>query len=248
MRSIEEKQNIEIQFWRDSEHESPESDSVYNIINKFSDAAVFIDCINKYKNELPHEHKALELGGGQGWAACLYKRLFKNAHVTLTDISPFAVKSLHKWERLWQVKLDNAYDCTSYETKEQDSSIDVVFCFAAAHHFLHHNRTLREISRILKPGGKAFYFYEPATPKFLYSLSYWRVNRKRPEIPEDVLITNKILDLANKNGLDARVDFYPSLIKRGPFETLYYSFLNRLPVLQKLLPCSANFIFTKRIA
>ncbi len=246
MSNIEAKQKIEIEFWRDSKDESPESDSIYNIINKVSDAGVFLDCLKRHENKLAISGKILELGAGQGWASCVYKRIFPRTHVTVTDISEFAIMSLHKWERLFEVKVDNSYACTSYETNERDASIDQIFCFAAAHHFLAHKRTLHEISRVLKPGGMAFYFYEPATPKYLYSLAHWRVNRKRPQVPEDVLITSELHKLAQSNGLDLDVDYYPSLTKRGAFETVYFFILGQLPVLQRILPCSAIFIFTKK--
>ncbi len=246
MPNIESKQKIEIEYWRDSEHESPESESIHNIINKASDAGVLLDCLNRHHDKLAAIGNILELGAGQGWASCVYKRLFPNAHVTATDISEFAIRSLHKWERLFEVKIDNSYACTSYETNEKSTSIDQIFCFAAAHHFLAHNRTLYEISRVLKPGGMAFYFYEPATPRYLYSLAHWRVNRKRPQVPEDVLITSELHKLAKQNGLDLHVDYYPSLIKRGAFETVYFFILGRIPILQRLLPCSAIFIFTKK--
>lgn len=246
MSNIEKKQKIEIEFWRDSKDESPESDSIHNIINKVSDAGVFLDCLKRHQNKLAITGKILELGAGQGWASCVYKRLFPKTHVTATDISEFAIMSLHKWERLFEVKVDNSYACTSYKTKEMDASIDQIFCFAAAHHFLAHNRTLHEISRVLKPGGMAYYFHEPATPKYLYSLAHWRVNRKRPQVPEDVLITSRLRKLAHSNGLDLNVDYYPSLIKRGSFETVYFFILSRIPVLQRILPCSAIFIFTKK--
>ena len=245
MSDIEAKQKIEIAFWRDSIDESPQSDSIENIINKISDAGVFLDCLNRHRGKLASTGRVLELGAGQGWASCLYKRKFPQTHVTATDISEFAVLSLPKWEKIFAAKVDNAYACTSYQTNEADSSIDLVFCFAAAHHFLAHKRTLREITRILKPGGKAIYFYEPVTPKFLYRLACWRVNRKRPHVPEDVLIVNQLDQLAQENGLDLSVDYHPSLIKRGAFETLYYFMLNKLAILQHLLPCSANLVFTK---
>jgi SAM-dependent methyltransferase len=108
---------------------------------------------------------------------------------------------------------------------EKDGSLDQIFAFAAAHHFLAHDKTLKEISRVLRPGGKAFYFYEPVTPKFFYRLAHWRVNRKRPHVPEDVLITSRLQELAFKNGLDMQIDYYPSTTKRGVFETFYFYLL-----------------------
>jgi ubiquinone/menaquinone biosynthesis C-methylase UbiE len=184
---IAAKQAIEIAFWRDAENESPESDSVHNIVNKASDAAILLDCIDRHRDKLvANGARVLELGGGQGWASCLYKKLVPSAVVTATDISPYAIASLPKWERVFNTRIDHSYACRSYETTEQDASIDLVFCFAAAHHFLAHKRTLREIHRVLKPGGKAIYFYEPVTPTYLHKLAHRRINRKRPDVPEDV--------------------------------------------------------------
>jgi SAM-dependent methyltransferase len=242
---IKTRQQIEIDYWRDSVHESPESDSIHNITNKMSDAVVFLDCIQRFVGASDADGTVLELGGGQGWASCIYKRLFPTSRVTTTDISEFAIRSVVKWERLLSVTVDRAYHCTSYETQESDSSVDLVFAFAAAHHFVRHKSTLREISRILKPGGRALYLYEPATPKYLYSAAVRRVNRNRPEVPEDVLSTAHLLELASNEGLQGRVSYYPSMLKRAPMETIYYSLLRRLPFLQRALPCTANFVFEK---
>lgn len=245
MTGTEEKQKIEIEFWRDSKDESPESDSLHNIVNKISEARVLLDCLGRHRDKLAVAGSVLELGGGQGWASCIYKKLFPDAHVTVTDISQFAVMSLPKWEHLFEIKIDNSYACKSYEIRESTASLDQIFCFAAAHHFLAHKKTLLEISRVLKPGGKAFYFYEPATPRYLYAPAYWRVNRKRPQVPEDVLITSRLRQLAVEVGLAMHVDYYPTTINRGAFETVYYFLLGRVPPLQRLLPCTANIIFTK---
>lgn len=245
---IATRQITEIQFWRDSRDESPGADSIANLTNKMSEARVFLDCVERHCDELATDGRVLELGAGQGWASCIYKKLFPRAHVTATDISEFAVASLPRWEQLLSVRLDRSYACVSYQIDEPDNSIDRIFCFAAAHHFLAHRRTLREIGRVLKPGGRACYFYEPATPKYLYALAYRRVNRKRPEVPEDVLIASKISDIALDLGFSVVIERYPSTLCRGPLETMYYYVLGHVPLLQKWLPCTTNFIFSKPAA
>jgi len=246
MTNIDLKQQVEIEFWRVSETESPESDSLQNIVAKLTDANILLDALERYKEQLSVNGKVLELGGGQCWASCIYKRLYPKAFVTGTDISPFAVQSLSKWEHVLDVKLDNSYACKSYEIPEPDASIDQIFTFAAAHHFLAHRRTLTEFKRVLKPGGNAFYLFEPTTPKYLHSLAKKRVNLKRPEVPEDVLIPKKLRQIAKTLDLDCQVDFFPTYKGRGATATAYYLVLGRVRPLQALLPCTANFIFTKK--
>lgn len=243
--SIEEKQRIEIDYWRTSDTEAPDIDSVHNLVNKVAEAEIFLEALAALRGELPARGRVLELGGGQGWAACLYKRLNPACEVVATDISQFAIASAPKWERLWSVKLDGAYACRSYETLEPSASVDLVFAFQAAHHFLAHRRTLLEIARILKLGARACYLLEPATPPFWYGMTHRHINRKRPEVPEDVLITRRILAIARECGLEAQVRFAPSRLRKGLFGTVYFSILAWLPLLQGVLPCSAHFIFTK---
>jgi len=250
MERLESLQQREIDYWRESEHESPESDSIHNLINKMSDIPVFMEVLQAYVPlfSRPGPLRVLELGGGQGWGACLVKRLYPSAHVTLTDISPYAVQSAPKWERVFQTKLDAAYACYSYEIKEPSESVDVVYCFAAAHHFRAHRRTLKELHRILRPGGTALYLYEPTCPQLLHGIAYRRVNRIRPEVEEDVLVWKKLVGIAHEAGLEARVDFHPSTLRRRPVAAVYYAVLSVLPLLSRLLPCSANFVFTKPAA
>ncbi|MCD6024326.1 MAG: class SAM-dependent methyltransferase [Fibrobacteria bacterium] len=244
--SIEDKERIDIEDWRNHPHESPESDSVHNVINKVTDMPTLLESQRPFDAIFREATDVLELGGGQGWASCLLKRLYPGARYTVTDISPYAVASVHKWERILDVKIDRTAACRSYEIPAEDATYDCVFTYASAHHFMAHRKTLRELRRVLKPGGHAFYFHEPACRRWIYGPAYRRVNRLRPEVPEDVLVFPKILALAREAGLEAEFHFTPSLGKRGPTEFLYYLLLNRIPWLQQLLPCTGTFHFTRK--
>ena len=49
MTNIDLNQQVEIEFWRNAEGESPESNSLQNIINKLIDANTLVDCFEKYR-------------------------------------------------------------------------------------------------------------------------------------------------------------------------------------------------------
>ena len=244
-RELAERQRREIDYWRQSQTEGPESDLVLSFLKKAADARILLDLISRYRQIFEGSGTVLELGAGQAWASCLVKRLFPAARVIATDISEDAVASAWKWEYLCQIRLNKVYATRSYELAEPDDSVDLIFCFASAHHFGAHRRTLREVSRVLRPGGTCLYLYEPTCPRYLHGLAQRRVNRIRPLVPEDVLIRGKVQSLAVENGLHSSVQFYPSVANRGPAPLLYYSLLARVPVLRRFLPCTANFTFTK---
>lgn len=243
MNTVRDRHQAEIDYWRTSVHESPESWSVHNIVNKVGDAGVFLHLLGRYSAAF--RGRIIELGAGQGWASCLVKRIIPSACVIATDISPHAIASAHKWERLWEARLDGAYSCKSYETREADASIDLAFCFASAHHFAAMPETLVEIARILKPGGSALFLYEPTSPSYLYPLARWRLNRIRQTVPEDVLVPADISRQAADAGLQVALDYCPSIEKRSPGATVYYSVLKAVPILQSILPCTGNFIFSR---
>src|SRR5690349_6518301 len=118
------------------EFESPGSDSVHNILNKITDAPNLLECLQPFDAVFKGSKDILELGGGQGWGSCLLKRLYPQARFTMSDISEFAVASLRKWEHVFQAKIDRSFACRSYDIPLEDASVDCVFTYAAAHHFI----------------------------------------------------------------------------------------------------------------
>ncbi len=240
-----EKERRELRFWENSKTEYSSDFTLENIINKVGDSSVFCELVKKYDSLFRNSHDILELGGGQGWASCLIKKLYSQNYVIVSDVSPVAVDSLKYWEDLFKVTVDQSFSCRSYEIPLKDESVDLVFCFAAAHHFVLYKESLAEINRILRRNGKCIFMYEPSCRSYIYPIAYKKVNKKRPEVHEDVIIYEKMKALGKTLGFDTRKENYPSILKRGPKEMIYYLLLNKLTLLQHILPCTANFVFTK---
>jgi SAM-dependent methyltransferase len=244
--SIDDYEAREIAFWKTSERERPESDTIDNLLHKAEEATIFVEKLRQFHELFTGACDVLELGGGQLWASCIVKRSFPSAQVTGTDISPYAIASVHKWEHVFQVTVDRKAACPSYHTPFEDRSFDLIFAFAAAHHFRRHRSTLAEIARLLRPTGTALYLYEPACRHYIYRAAVKRVNNKLPGVPEeDVLRYQRIERLGREVGLSVETRFAPTTKHRGPVETLYYSVLTKLPLLQTLLPCTADFVIRK---
>src|SRR5258705_5668100 len=240
------KEQMEIRAWRDSPTENPHSDSPENLVNKLGDAAVFLESLDRHRALFEHAKEILEIGAGQGWAACIVRKKFDTARFVLsTDISPDAVAGGGQWERVFSTRLDGRIAMRSYEIPLADRSIDLIFAFAAAHHFAAHRRTIREIHRVLRPGGHCLYLHEPTCRQFIYPLAHSRVNGKGMPVPEDVLIYAEFERLARETGLIISSQFDLSLTKRGPIETLYYGTLRRVGPLKHVLPCTRDILFMK---
>jgi SAM-dependent methyltransferase len=141
---------------------------------------------------------------------------------------------------VWDVKLDAYYACPSSRTREANSSLDLVFCFGAAHHFSDMPACLREIRRILKPTGAALFLYEPSCPAYIHPLAKWRVNRIRSAVPEDLLIRRQLVALGKEAGLDVEIADCFSTTGRRLVSALYYRLLSLFPFVTRLVPCAMH--------
>lgn len=236
---------FERRFWENDPFERPGVDSLENLLNKSVDLSTFNDIVTRYAPEFARAASILEVGGGQGWASCLVKRRFPAAHVTVSDAVDAAISGRQIWERVFNTRLDAAIAAPAQALPVADESIDLMFCFAAAHHFVDHAAALREAYRVLAPHGVCLWLYEPTSTALLHGLAESRVNRKRVDVPEHVLVPEQILRTAKAAGCNASVEFAPDGLRRGRLTAIYYAVLQLAPALSRVLPCTAHFVFRK---
>lgn len=245
--SLSEKEQIEIDHWKNSTTENPGAFTKENFVNKTHGLLHFNYKIHKHRSIFLPKKKVLEIGAGQGWASCFLKRfVMASAHYTVTDISEYAISSVKYWENIFEARIEQKKACRSYQMPFADQSFDLIFCYSAAHHFVEHQKTLAELSRLLMPGGHIVYLHEPTSPVWIYPLTKWLVNKRPLVTPEDLLIPNDILKFANRNGLRCQVYYDP--LRKSYLQLrigIYLKLLETLPFLQRILPASADFVFTR---
>lgn len=243
--NLEEKERIEIEFWRDDPAENPREFTRQNLLNKIQEARHLDYKLQKYKHLLKGKTNVLEIGAGQGWASCYMKKYYlPEANFTVSDISTYAIQSLHYWEHIFQVKMLNSLSCPSYDIPLRDQTYDLIFCYAAAHHFVKIEETLVELKRLLTKNGVIIFLYEPTCSKMFYPLHYWYVNYAPHSTPEDVLQPGQIKKIAEKHGLSYqnKYDSRQTIIRSVPVY-LYFRILGVLKFLQRIFPSSSDMIF-----
>lgn len=246
--TLAEKEEIEVNYWQHDHPEHPRRFTKDNFLNKVQEARHLNYKMHRYWPLLKNKSQVLEIGSGQGWASSFIKRFFlPNAHFTVTDISEHAIASLPYWEKLFDISIDKSFASKSYSIDVPDGSFDFIFCYSAAHHFVQHQETIIELSRLLKKNGHIIYLYEPTTSRFWYPLYYWYVNKVPHVTPEDVLVPRDIVHYAEVAGLEVEVvhDAHQTIL-RSVRIALYFRLLKWLPFLQRFLPASSDFIFTKK--
>ncbi len=121
----------------------------------------------------------LELGAGVGRGSQVILKFFGAEKVTAVDIDPAqlgrAKKRLSGKGLLGKVELKTE---SAMKLDEADNTYDAVFAFGVIHHMEDWRAALREIRRVLKPGGE--YFFDELLSGFLKSLPV-RLTTDHPE-------------------------------------------------------------------
>jgi len=130
-----------------------------------------------------------------------------------------------------RVKLDGVFPCSSYEIPVESASLDLIFCYAAAHHFMAHRRTLREIHRVLAPAGIACICVNPPARASCIACLLARQPQRhgragRRADPPQTLPDRPRMRIRTPGRFSSR------LSESRLLETNYYFLLSKLPFLQ----------------
>ena len=245
-RTSYERKKLELEFWRNDPFEGGGKETLDSLVSKASEFEIFWEKINTYKSLFHTANRILEIGGGQLWASCIVKKWYPEKMVIGSDISQEAVAGSFIWERVFDVSLDDkfAFDVT----KDEYTAIqyDLIFCFAAAHHFTNFDETFAGLKKILSPGGRIIFLHEPFSNLFFYKLALRRVNKLRPVVQEDLLQPHILKRAIKKNGLNYEIVRIPSTINRQGVASIYYLIFRKVYFLNFLFPTSVDVLVSSK--
>lgn len=141
----------------------PRAESMLPGIGGFppSDRSLFLAGYSELCREDLSGKRALEICGGFGKLAAGLASVFPDAEVIGLDLYEAAGPEIDEWKRRLpglSYVAGNAFDLTRFP----DESIDLVFGQAALHHLSHDlDGISREVLRVLKPGGRLVFVFEP---------------------------------------------------------------------------------------
>ena len=241
--SFDERQKLEIDFWKNNKQEGAGVISLEGMVNKFSEFEIFFNEINIHENLFTKSHSILEIGGGSLWASCFLKKKFLDKEIYGSDISPEAINSSDTWESVFNVSLDKKLCLDVAKKFEKGLHVDLIFCYASAHHFIDFESTLKNLRLMLNKQGAIIFLHEPLSNRIFYKFAKRRVNQKRPEVYEDLLRPHVLKKAALTNELDIDIKIHPSTLNRKGVASVYYYLLSRIKFLNKILPTSVCVVF-----
>jgi len=117
--------------------------------------------------------KILEVGCGRGAGACLLLEKFQPALLHAMDLDRKMIRQALAYLNPEQQGRISLYVGDVFRLPYRNGTLDGVFGFGVLHHLPDWRGGLREVARVLKPGG--FYFLEEFYPQFYQNFLFKRV-------------------------------------------------------------------------
>jgi ubiquinone/menaquinone biosynthesis C-methylase UbiE len=221
------------------------SDSVALFFERGGDLKLFWEKIQEHTECFEAANTIVEIGAGDCWGTCALKAIFPHKTVIATEVSSERMALAQHWEHALRVKLDGVVACPSFALPFKDRSVDLLFAFQSAHHFLRHRQTFAELKRVLRTGGRVLYLHEPSSRRFFYPLARRWLEHTGYGDTEDVLIVPKIYLLAREEGFVTKQYLVPTTTNKQPAAMVYFFLLKKLPLLRHVFPCIIDLVLTK---
>lgn len=159
----------------------------------------------KYRNivyDLAKNSDVLEYGCAVGTVSVSLSPVCRS--ITGIDISDVAIQKATRHADLQGAKNANFFAMNAERMTFPDNSFDLVFGSGIIHH-LDVERSLGEISRVLRPGGQAV-FWEPLGCNPI--INFYRRSTPQARTPDEHPLRPADMDLAKKYFADVDLDFY----------------------------------------
>ncbi len=139
-----------------------------------------MDRIEREAERLQGKH-LLEIGCGLGFDSLEFLR--RNVRVTATDLTSNAVALARRHFELAGVEPEDVRVENALDLGFEDETFDAVWSNGVLHATGDTPRAIREVRRVLKPGGRAIISHFYRKPSWMYALSRW--GRENIEFPDE---------------------------------------------------------------